>query len=105
MCTHNELRIILNQMLKAYLSVYGTKLVKVMLYGSYARGDNRVYSDIDIVAIIYGERRQLQEGLKIIWDKSSDLELDTIGKITSLSEPWAFLLNLPTKTTAGIHLL
>ena len=82
MCTPNELRIILNQMLKAYHSVYGTEVVKVVLYGSYARGDNHDDSDIDIVAIVHGKREQLQEGLKIIWDKSSDLELE-YGTIVS----------------------
>lgn len=82
MCTQNELHIILGQILKAYQSVYGTSIAKVVLYGSYARGDNHIDSDIDIVAIVHGEREQLQEGLKIIWAKSSDLELE-YGTIVS----------------------
>lgn len=47
MCTHNELRIISDQMLKAYQSVYGASIAKVVFYGSYARGDNHTDSDID----------------------------------------------------------
>ena len=50
MCTHNELMIILEQMANIYHSVYGS-------------------------AIVHGDRAQLQEGLKTIWDKSSNLEL------------------------------
>ena len=37
------------------------------------RGDNQKDSDIDIVAIVRGERRPTR--LKKIWDSSSDLEL------------------------------
>ena len=50
MCTHNELMIILEQMANIYHSVYGS-------------------------AIAHGDRAHLQEGLKTIWDKSSNLEL------------------------------
>lgn len=50
------------------------------LYGSYARGTNTDMSDIDIVAIVDGNRKELQQDLKIVWDKVADisLEYDTI---------------------------
>ncbi len=75
MCTRNELNMILQQMSKIYRAVYGESIVRIVLYGSYARGDNQKDSDIDIVAIVRGERADLQERLKKIWDSSSDLEL------------------------------
>lgn len=75
MCTRTELNLILQAMAQAYQSVYGANIVKIILYGSYARGDYQKDSDIDIVAIVQGEREKLQQNLKSVWDISSDLEL------------------------------
>lgn len=80
MCTRQELNTILTKMVHIYQSVYGPNIVRILLYGSYARGENHSDSDIDIVAIVKGERPSLQADLPKIWDQSSDLELqyDTI---------------------------
>ena len=75
MCTRNELNQILNIMAETYKAVYGDDLVRNLLYGSYARGDNTHDSDVDIVAIVHGDRRDLQAKLMNVWDVSSDLEL------------------------------
>lgn len=82
MCAKSELNAILQQMSKVYRAVYGESIVRIVLYGSYARGDNQKDSDIDIVAIVRGERAELQERLKKVWDASSDLELE-YGMIVS----------------------
>lgn len=82
MCTKNELYLILQAVTQAYQAVYGDNIVKIVLYGSYAREDNRSDSDIDIVAIVHGERDILQKGLKSVWDVSSELELE-YGTIVS----------------------
>lgn len=82
MCTKNELSIILNHIYKAYHDVYGKNVATILLYGSYARGDYNNDSDIDIVAIVYGERYDLQQKLDKVWDVSSDLELE-YGTIVS----------------------
>ena len=75
MCSRHELDIILKKIAETYRSVYGDNLVKVMMYGSYARGDFDDYSDVDIAAIVKGERSELQIELKKVWDISAELEL------------------------------
>lgn len=76
MCTKSELSIILDHLCKAYYEVYGENIVRILLYGSYARGDYNKDSDIDIAAIVHGERYDLQQQLDQVWDISSDLELE-----------------------------
>ena len=69
MCTKNELNSILQKLTQIYRSVYGENLVQVILYGSYARG-------VDVVAIVHGDRKTLQQQLKKVWDFSCELELE-----------------------------
>lgn len=76
MCEKNDLNIILHHMVRSYHLVFGGDIVKILLYGSYARGDYQIDSDIDLAAIVRGNRLHLQEGLKKIWDISADLELE-----------------------------
>lgn len=82
MCTKNELSIILDYINKAYRAIYGKNVVDILLYGSYARGEYNDDSDIDIVAIVHGERYDLQKKLNQVWDVSSELELE-YGTIVS----------------------
>lgn len=76
MCTTNELKIILDKMVEVYQKIYAGELVDVFLYGSYARGDNTKDSDIDLVAIVRGNRMEVQKPLDKIWDASSELGLE-----------------------------
>lgn len=48
----------------------------IYLYGSYARGDYEQDSDIDFVAIVKGNRLDLQKKLKVMWDIAADLGLE-----------------------------
>lgn len=76
MCKKSNLNFILHQMDEIYNSVFGANIVKILLYGSYARGEFQEDSDIDIAAIVMGSRKELQEGLKEIWDLSEELEVE-----------------------------
>lgn len=76
MCTKHELNMILRQMNYIYRQTYQDRISAIYLYGSYARGTSTDESDIDIVAIVKGERRELQEQLKQVWDAASDISID-----------------------------
>ena len=69
-----------NEILKKYVEdvhkIYGERLKSVILYGSYARGDYHTDSDVDVVAIVHGDRKTLQQQLKKVWDSSCELELE-----------------------------
>ena len=51
MCTPNTLQALLNETTAGLRDIFGEKLDSVILYGSYARGDYRPYSDVDIMLI------------------------------------------------------
>ncbi|GAA6492936.1 MAG TPA: nucleotidyltransferase domain-containing protein [Candidatus Bariatricus faecipullorum] len=76
MCTQDNLEKILKKIVIIYRNIYNQNLCDIYLYGSYARGDYNEESDIDIVAIVKGDRQELQNQLKEIWEAVSDLELD-----------------------------
>ena len=82
MCTENELQMVTENVVRSVLYLLEDKINRIILYGSYARGDYQKDSDIDIVAIVQGDREKLQQGLKSVWDISSDLELE-YGTIVS----------------------
>ena len=63
-------------MIQEYRRIYGSDIVDILLFGSYARGDYDSQSDVDIVGIVRGQREQLQQKLKQLWDISADLGLE-----------------------------
>lgn len=62
---------------KRMLELYGDDLVKVVLYGSYARGDNRENSDIDIMVLVRASDDVIKEKMNEIYDFAFDIEMDT----------------------------
>lgn len=76
MCTIAQLNNICRQIVEGYQLIYGEDIVDIFLYGSYARGDYDIYSDIDIAAVVKGNRLELQQKLKKIWDISADVGLE-----------------------------
>lgn len=70
----DKLDILLNQYIGILKNIYKDKLLKVVLFGSYARGDAREDSDIDIFAII-------------------DMDDDTLTELHSklLDDTWNFM--------------
>ena len=88
MCTIRQVSIISEQMKECYKSVYGGDIVEIILYGSYARGDYSSESDIDIVAIVKGDRLELQKKLKTIWVMSAEIGLENDVIVSPMVIPY-----------------
>lgn len=58
------------------LKHYGNKLKSIILFGSYARGDNRPDSDMDIMVIFDCSKDEVMDYIDDISWISSDLSLD-----------------------------
>ncbi|HLE05744.1 MAG TPA: nucleotidyltransferase domain-containing protein [Candidatus Nanoarchaeia archaeon] len=48
-----------NKLLKAVKTAVGTNLVSMMVFGSYARGDNNKDSDIDLIVVVKNKNKDL----------------------------------------------
>lgn len=76
MCTKSQLDNITTQLVNIYRNAYGNAIVSILLYGSYARNEENNQSDVDIVAIVKGNREELQKKLRIVWEESADIGLE-----------------------------
>ncbi|MFN0175438.1 MAG: nucleotidyltransferase domain-containing protein [Saprospiraceae bacterium] len=66
----------LTQAVKAELqTLYGTRLAKLILYGSYARGDQHEGSDIDFLVVLKDEAIKTGSELRYMNSALYDLEL------------------------------
>ena len=72
---------ILTEVLKKYVEdvhkIYGDKLRTIILYDSYARGDFRPDSDIDIMILTDLNFEEIEKYRDEISDIAFDIELDT----------------------------
>ena len=74
MCTTNALQMLLEELYHKLKNIYGKDLHKVILYGSYARGDNDDESDIDVMALVYSDEsfiKKLEKDLAVIGSRMS----------------------------------
>jgi len=75
-CTIETLQTVLNELYTKLKQLYGSDLDKVILYGSYARGDYREYSDIDVMALVKSSEEQIKELHDDLIDIRSDLGIE-----------------------------
>ena len=95
MCTEATLNEITSRVVQAARDSLGDKLHKVILYGSYARGDYDDESDIDIMVLADMTREEAQEADKKISNllRGIDLEYSVMVSVmvTSSAMYYAFL--------------
>lgn len=75
MCAKSELSEILTTTYGRLSSIFGSSLENVLLYGSYARGEQTPESDIDVIALVDMPKEELCAYKRRISDFSSELDL------------------------------
>lgn len=90
---------ILNLYIDEIKNIYGNNLSKIILYGSYARGDFREDSDIDIMILLNMEENDLIDYNNRLFDTTYDFNLNNDVEIMpmakSLSHFRRWLVNYP----------
>ena len=83
MCTERELRRVLLDTKSGLDDIFGARLQNVILYGSYARGEQDAESDIDVMALVDLPKEELVRYRRRVSDFSSriDLEYDVLLSI------------------------
>lgn len=75
MCDKSGLDILLAEAKNKLSSLFGNKLLKVVLYGSYARGDYDSESDIDVMALVDMDKNELQKYRRTVSELANDIDL------------------------------
>lgn len=76
MCSGVVLDIITSTIVSKAEEIFAEKLKSVILYGSYARGDNRDESDIDIMILVDMKDEDLKNYYKYFVSLMSDVSLE-----------------------------
>ena len=94
MCSQNELDVLLKEIAAIYRKVFGDDIVKIVLYGSYARGTFDAESDIDIMILldltdmeIKNYRHQLS-GLTYDFNMEHEIDIKPIAKNQEHFQKW-----------------
>ncbi|MCL2637505.1 MAG: nucleotidyltransferase domain-containing protein [Oscillospiraceae bacterium] len=91
MCTQSQLQTILSTIKREAENIFGDKLVDVILYGSYARGDNNEDSDIDVMIKVDIEKVEFSKYRWKISEVMSNLSLEhDILVSTHLQDKYTF---------------
>ena len=74
-CDSDTLRIICEKSSEKLREIFGEKLIDVILFGSYARGDYNEYSDIDVMALVDMDKLELGKYRRKVTSFMSDIDL------------------------------
>ena len=70
-----KVNLILNDYKSTIEEILGTHLVRIVLYGSYARGDFNQQSDIDIMILANVPQEEISSYADKIYDRTYDFEM------------------------------
>lgn len=76
--------VLLNDFKKDAQNILKEHMVKMILYGSYARGDNREDSDIDVMFLVDIPDDELNDYEHKIWDVTYDYEINKETEISAM---------------------
>ncbi len=79
-----QIRKSIEEFLKGANEMFGDRAKKIILYGSYARGDFNKSSDIDIMILTDFTDKEIVEYSEKIWDFAYDIELENDVLISPL---------------------
>ncbi|WIV13447.1 nucleotidyltransferase domain-containing protein [Proteiniborus sp. MB09-C3] len=72
---NRELISLLEDLKNVLIDIYGNNLKDIILYGSYARGDNDSESDIDIMILVDLDNDEQRKYRKTLVEKITDLSI------------------------------
>lgn len=72
----NKVNLALEKLTEGIKEIFGDNAKKIILYGSYARGDFNKHSDIDIMILTDIPEEELFEYKDKIWDYAYDIDLE-----------------------------
>lgn len=72
------------QFLKQIKKLFGLYLSKVIVYGSYARGNYQDNSDVDIMILINLPEKEIKKLENDVYDIAFEIEMDTSVNISSI---------------------
>lgn len=75
MCSERELQKVTQSVVQASVELMSDKIRKIILYGSYARGDFDLESDIDIMIILNCSQEEVREYRKEVSKIASRISL------------------------------
>ena len=85
-----HIRKLMKELKEGLVRIYGDKLKAVYLYGSYARGDYRQGSDVDVM-ILLSDYRNYWEELRRSTELASDISLEydvTVSRLIMKEIQW-----------------
>ncbi len=85
-----RIRKLLKELKTGLTRIYGGQLDSVYLYGSYARGDNKEGSDLDVLVVLNNFQRRAAE-IRRISELIGDLSLDfdvTVSPLFMRASEW-----------------